>query len=191
MLKNNRNKTLLTIILLASFFFVVTGCAADPVVSYVEEIEEKGIIVKIDELDDDVQALYAEYDKVVRIDESGIEDFEKLIGMVDEFIEKQSNLITTVENLDTSDAKVKEINDYLVKALSKFASASNYLYVLTDAMIELKDIDENPDREDIEEELNRIIITIFEADEEFNKYIAESEEALDTWESMLDEHFEQ
>ncbi len=191
MLKNNRNKTLLTIILLASFFFVVTGCAADPVVSYVEEIEEKGIIVKIDELDDDVQVLYAEYDKVVRVDESGIEDFEKLIGMIDEFIAKQSDLIVTVENLDTSDEKVEEVNEYLVKSLSKFASASNYLYVLTDAMIELKDIDENPDREDIEEELNRIIITIFEADEEFNKYITESEEALDTWESMLDEHFEQ
>ncbi len=191
MLNNNRNKTLTVIILLASFIFVITGCAADPIVSYVEEIEEKGIIVKIDELDDDVQALYAEFDKIVRIDESSIEDFEKLIEMIDEFLAKQSNLIVTVENLNTSDEKVEEVNDYLVEALSKFKSATNYLYVLTDAMIELKDIEENPDREDIEEELNRIIIAIFEADEEFNKYIAESEEALDTWESMLNEHLEQ
>lgn len=179
------------IILLVSIFFIVTGCATDPIVSYVEEIEEKDILGKIDELDDNFQVLYAEYDKFVRVDESGIEDFEKLIEMVDDFIEKQSDLIVTVENLDTNDETVKEVNDYLVKALSKFASASNYLYVLTDAMIELKDIDENPDREDIEEELNRIIITVFEADEEFNKYIAESEEALDTWESLLNEHLGQ
>ncbi len=191
MLKNNRNKKLMLIILLVSIFFIVTGCATDPIVSYVEEIEEKDILGKIDELDDNFQVLYAEYDKFVRVDESGIEDFEKLIEMVDDFIEKQSDLIVTVENLDTNDETVKEVNDYLVKALSKFASASNYLYVLTDAMIELKDIDENPDREDIEEELNRIIITVFEADEEFNKYIAESEEALDTWESLLNEHLGQ
>lgn len=190
MQKNNRNKTLLVISFLAFFFFVITGCAADPMVAYVEGIEEKGIVAIIDELDDDAQALYAEYDKVVRIPESGIEDFEKLIGLIDEFIEKQSDLIVTVENLNISDESVEEVNNYLIKALSKFASASNYLYVLTDAMIELKDIEENPDREDIEEELNRIIITIFEADEDFNKYIAESEEALDAWESLLNEHLE-
>ncbi len=189
MLKSNYGVILVSIVLLVSFLLLITGCQEEPMESYVKQIEDEEIIIKIDELEDEAQAIYSEFDRVSRIeiDESEIGDFRELKKTIDALIEKQTKLLTTVQNLGITDEEVVEVNNHLIESLNKNIEADNYFYVIAETMIELKMIDEDPPDEGLEEELNRIIITVFEADEKFRQYKSESEVALGDWKSSLSE----
>lgn len=192
MLKSNYGIVLLNIVLLVFFLLVLTGCQEESMESYVKQIEDKEIKIQIDEIEDDAQSIYSEFDRVSRIeiDESEIEDFRELKKTIDALIEKQTELLATVQNLDIADEEVVEVNNYLIESLKKNIDAANYFYVIAETMVELKMIEEDPPDEGLEEELNRIIITVFEADEKFRQYKAESEDALENWDSLLKEEQE-
>lgn len=187
-----KNSYEVILLVITSVFFsllVLAGCQDEPVKSYVEQIEDKEIIEKIDELEGDARSIYSEFDRVSRleIDESEIEDFSELKKTIDKLMEKQTDLLATVQNLDIADEKVVELNNYLIESLEKNLEAANYFYVIADTMVELKMIEENPPDDGLEEKLNSIIITVFEADESFRQYKSESEEALENWKSSLEE----
>ncbi len=179
--------TLIVIVLLA-----LTGCSANPVLSYLEEIEEKGIIPAYEVLEADSEILLEEIGRLVEAEatDSTIEEFNELKAMVNEFIVKQDELIAITEGLDTSDEVVKDANSYLVESISKQRSAISLMNVMIDNLIELNEMIINPDLETLEEDLNRINSSTLETEETFFRLIAESEEALNRWDIIIEENLD-
>lgn len=181
---------LLTLIVI--FLLAITGCSANPVVSYLEEIEEKGILTAYEELDADSEVLLEEINRLFTAEatDSTIEEFNELKAMVDEFLLKQDELITITEGMNTNGEIVKEANSYLVESISKQRSATSLMNVIIDNLIELNEMVMNPDLETIEVDLDRINASTLETEENFFLLIAESEEALNQWDRIIEENLD-
>lgn len=187
---HKRMVTLLVLIVI--FLLTLTGCSANPVVSYIEEIDEKGIIPAYEELEADSEVLLEEIARLVTAEatDSTIEEFNELKAMVEEFIAKQDKLIALTEGLDTSDEIVNEANSYLVESISKQRNAISLMNVMIDNLIELNEMLINPDIETLEEDLDRIDASTQETEENFFRLMAESEEALNRWDRIIEENLD-
>lgn len=186
--KSYIGKIILLFILLLFLISTCAGCAVDPMVSYLEEIEEKEILADLEQMEVDVSSLYNEVDILFleQLEDLNIEGVEAFREQISTFIDQQADLIAKVSALETGSEEVEDANNYLLEALKNQKNALNMLQTMIDYSIELIPIMEDPGHPDAKDDLDRIIAGVEEAEIKIDEYISVSDDALEAWELIVE-----
>lgn len=183
-------KIILLFVLLSFLISACAGCAVDPMVSYLEEIEEKGILDDLEQMVVDVHSLENEIESLFQeqLEEFNIDGIEALREQVSTLSDQQAALMAKVRALETGSEEVEEANDYFLEAIKNQKNAINMFNSMFDYSIELIAIMEDPGRPDAQEDLDRIIAGVEEAEIKVNEYISVSDDAFKAWESIVEDN---
>ncbi len=182
-------KRILLTILFAVFLILVAGCGTDPMVSYVEELEKIKLIEVMGEIEADTAVLEREIDYIFskELEDITHDEIENYRALVDVLSTRTSGMIADVQAVDVTDSDVKEAHQYLIGSLDKFKEALNVFYVIHGAMLDLKEIEADVDRPDLEERIEEILERVNQAEKDFDYYINASDDDLDMWLKMVEE----
>ncbi len=181
-------KVILLLVLFSFLLLTGAGCAADPMVSYLEEIEEKGIIDDIELIEDDYRSLNNEIDRLfeAQLEELSTDSIEAAREEVNTLIDKQADILAKISALETGSEEVEKANNYLIEAINNQISAANMFHIMFDLFIELVTIAEDPGRPGVEEDLDRIAAEAEEAERVAFEYLVDSDDAINAWVSIVE-----
>ncbi len=171
--------------LLPAVFMMMAGggCAIDPMVTYIGELERVRVVEKLEQLEARYINMFFTFDR--SIDQMSVEDLNQYSQENDAMIENMTDLISLVENVDTSDPGVKEANDYLLEALVSMKNTINEFYVLINAGLALKEMEADLEQPDMEERIDDIIHDIEESRINTEIYLEMANEAMENWHGAL------
>ena len=182
------SKIILLLVLLSFLILAGAGCAADPIVSYLEEIEEKGIIDDIEQIEGNYRLMNNQIDRLfeAQLEDLSTDSIEAIREEVDTLIDKQTDILAKISALETGSEEVEEANNHLIEAINNQINAANMFHVMFDLFVELVMIVEDPGRPGVEEDLDRIAAEAEEAEREALEYLINSDDAINAWESIVE-----
>jgi len=160
----------------------------EPLVSYLEEIEEQGILDDLEQIEVDVSSLTNEIESLFQkpIKEQSIEDIIVLRAQLPTLIDQHTDLKKKVSILDTGSKKVENANNHLIEAIKYQKNAINMFNTMFDYSIELITIMEDPGCPDAKDALSRIITWVEKDEIKINEYISASHDNIEAWISIME-----
>ncbi len=177
-------RTIISVTVLLLMAGAVTGCALNPMEDYAMQLEDMQIIDKITQTNNSITSLNNNFMQsldVITVD--GLAEIREMTGVL---VDDVKQTISEVQGITTDDPTVIEANSYLVDYFSYLKDGINEFFVMIDAMIELKEIEEDLGQTDLEERLDDIIKRIESAETDAMNYLSLGDESLNKWQSLLE-----
>ncbi len=177
-------RTIISVTVLLLMAGAVTGCALNPMEYYAMQLDDMRIIDKITHIDSEIASLNNHF--MQNLDAITVDGLEETRAMTNELVTDIEQIISEVQDIITDDPTVKEANSDLVDYFIYLKFGITEFFAMIDAMIELKDIEDDLSQPNLEEKLDDIILRIEDAERKAMNYLHLADESLDNWQSKLE-----